>query len=276
MTTPNGPRKRLPEHPSEENLRKQAKRLARQEGLQLAAAQRRLAIEYGYRNWSELIRAVASRFVPLVPLRELVAFPHEVYPIYIGRRKSMKAIDATTDPKLSLAINKPILLVAQRDAKVAAPTSADMYEVGTLGVIVERQQQSDGPARIVVEGRQRVRVKRFVFGQKFFKAEVEQVADTGDFDAQAQRFGVSSSDRSARTETLVRSVLSAFHSFAYGQRPSLREAADSIEKLAEPGVVSYKIARYLDIGTAEQQALLECGSPLERLEKILGYLEVAN
>jgi hypothetical protein len=78
MTTSHGPRERLPEHPSEENLRKQAKRLARQEGVQLAAAQRRLAIEYGYRNWAELIRAVASRFVPLVPLRALIAFPHEV------------------------------------------------------------------------------------------------------------------------------------------------------------------------------------------------------
>lgn len=276
MTTSHVPRQRLPEHPSEENLRKQAKRLARDEGLQLAAAQRRLAIEYGYGNWAELMRAVASRFIPLVPLRELVAFPHEVYPIYIGRRKSLRAIDATTDPKLPLAINKPILLVAQRDAKVAAPTSADMYEVGTLGVIVERQRQSDGTARIVVEGGQRVRVKRFVFGQKFFKAEVEQVADTGHFDVQAQSFGLSSSDRSARAETLMRSVLSAFHSFAYGQRPSLREAADSIEKLAEPGVVSYKIARYLDIETAEQQTLLESNSPVERLEKILGYLEAAK
>ncbi len=269
MTTPNGPRKRLPEHPSEENLRKQAKQLAKKEGLQLAAAQRRLAIEYGYGNWAELMRAVASRFVPVVPLRELVAFPHEVYLIFVGRQKSLSAIDAVD-------AGSRILLVTQRDAKVAAPTAADMYEVGTLGVIVQRQRQSGGTARIVVEGRQRVRVKRFVFDQTFFKAEVEQVADTGDFEAQAQRFGVSSSDRSARTETLMRSVLSAFHSFAYGQRPSLRETADSIEKLADPAVVSYKLARHLDIETAEQQALLECGSPLERLEKILGYLEAAK
>src|ERR1700693_3782947 len=110
MTTPQGPRKRLPNHPSEENLRKQAKRLAAQEDLLLGAPQRRLASEYGYRTWAELMRAVASRFVPLVPLRELVAFPHEVYPIFIGRRKSLRAIDAATDPKLPLAINQPILL----------------------------------------------------------------------------------------------------------------------------------------------------------------------
>src|SRR5260370_40415088 len=94
MTTPQGPRKRLPNNPSEENLRKQAKQLAKEEGLQLAAAQRRLAIEYGYRNWAELIRAVASQFVPVIPLRGLVAFPHEEYPIYVGRQKSVTAIDA--------------------------------------------------------------------------------------------------------------------------------------------------------------------------------------
>ena len=114
MTTPQGPRKRLPNNPSEENLRKQAKQLAKDEGLQLAAAQRRLAIEYGYHNWAELIRAVSSRFVPVVPLRELVAFPLEVYPIYIGRPKSIGAIDA-------VAAGAPILLVAQRHATVAEP-----------------------------------------------------------------------------------------------------------------------------------------------------------
>lgn len=68
------PRKRLPENPSAENLRKQAKQLAKDETVQLAAAQRRLANEYGYRNWAELMRAVATRFVPLLALRELVVF----------------------------------------------------------------------------------------------------------------------------------------------------------------------------------------------------------
>src|ERR1700735_3107233 len=122
MTTSQGPRKRLPNNPSEENLRKQAKGLASKEGLQLAAAQRRLAIEYGYKNWAELMRAVSSRLVPVLPLRELVAFPHEAYPIFVGRQKSLSAINA-------VAAGSPIFLVAQRDPKVTAPSPADMYEV---------------------------------------------------------------------------------------------------------------------------------------------------
>src|SRR6266481_2270423 len=129
MTTSHGPRKRLPQNPSEENLRKQAKQLAKDEGLQLAAAQRRLAIEYGYRNWAELMRAVSSPFVPLVPLRGLVAFPHEVHPLYVGRPKSIGALDA-------VAAGAPVLLVAQRDATVAEPGATDMYEVGTLCTVI--------------------------------------------------------------------------------------------------------------------------------------------
>ena len=275
MTTPQGPRKRLPNNPSEENLRKQAKQLAKDEGLQLAAAQRRLAIEYGYRNWAELIRAVASRFIPLVPLRELVAFPHEVYPIYIGRRKSIRAVEAAEDLKspiavedssigisTSLAARKSILLVAQRDATVATPSPSDMYEVGTLGVIHQRLLLPDGTVKILVEGKKRAHVSRFMFGQKFFKAETEDIAETA--------------DQSGRVEALMRSVLSAFHSYAYSKSVVLREKADSIEKIEDPSVVSDKIASHLNIELAEQQALLEAPSPAKRLEKILGYLEAAN
>jgi ATP-dependent Lon protease len=264
MTTPNGPRKRLPEHPSEENLRKQAKRLAKKEGLQLAAAQRRLAIEYGYANWAELMRAVASRFVPLVPLRGLIAFPHEVYPIFIGRRKSIRAVEAVESAKtpISIAPKTPILLVAQRDATVATPSPADMYEVGTLGVIVERHRLPDGTVKVMVEGKRRARVARFVFDQKFFKAEAEDIVERA--------------EHSGQIETLMPSVLSAFHSYAYGQSGDLREKADSIEKIDDPSIVSDQIAGHLNIEIAEQQALLESASPLERLEKILGYLEAAK
>src|ERR1700722_3570440 len=114
----------------------------------------------------------------MVPLRGLVAFPHEVYPIYIGRRRSLKAVEAAEDPKsqIPLAANSPILLVAQRDASVATPSPADMYEVGTMGVIAERHRLPDGTAKIIVEGKKRARVKRFAFDQKFFKAEAEDMA----------------------------------------------------------------------------------------------------
>lgn len=264
MTTSQGPRKRLPQNPSEENLRKQAKRLAKEEGLQLAVAQRRLAIEYGYKSWAELMRAVSSRFVPVLPLRELVAFPHEAYPIFVGRQKSLSAIDA-------VAAGSPILLLAQRDAKVAAPTPADMYEVGTLAVIVERDSLPDDTAKIIVEGRRRARVTRFAFDQQFYKAEVKEVADTERLSMQSLGVGLSVSDQAKRERALVSSVYSAL-----GPHLSRNWAAFQRTEIEDPAVLPYAIARHLNVELAQQQALLECVSPVERLEKILGLLKAAN
>jgi ATP-dependent Lon protease len=264
MTTSHGPRKRLPHNPSEENLRKQAKRLAKEESLQLAAAQRRLAIEYGYRNWAELMRAVASRFVPLVPLRGLIAFPHEVYPIFIGRRKSIKAVEAVESPKtqISFAAKSAILLVAQRDEKIAEPSAADMYQVGTLGMIAQRQVLPDGTMRIMVEGKKRARVVRFVFDQKYFRAEAEEIAETtGD---------------SARLETLMRSVISVFDRHAHSGVTLSPEVTNSIEAIDDPSILSDRMVGHLNLERAEQQALLETANPVERLEKILSYLETGN
>jgi Lon protease-like protein len=254
MTTPQGPRKRLPNNPSEENLRKQAKQLAKDEGLQLAAAQRRLATEYGYKNWAELMRSVSSPFVPLVPLRGLVAFPHEVYPIYVGRQKSVSAIDA-------VAAGSAILLVAQRDATIVDPSPTDMYGVGTLAVIVERQRVSDGTAKIMVEGRRRARVIRFAFDQTFLKAEVEEIKETA--------------DRSGRSPALISSVFYAVPRYAIRKKRVIPWVADGME-LENPSIVSYRIARHLDIQLEEQQGLLETPNPIERLEKILGYLKAVN
>lgn len=268
MSASKEPRKRLPQNPSEENLRKQAKQLAKVESVQLAAAQRRLANEYGYRNWAELMRAVGTRFVPLLPLRELVAFPLEVYPIYVGRPKSISAIDA-------VAAGAPILLITQHDATVGEPSVRDMYEIGTLGVIVERQSLPDGTAKIMVEGRKRARVKRFVLDEEYYKAEVEEVADTERLNFTISAPGVvrPASARREHVGALIRLVLAALNARALRKR---RAETIAWRELEDPGALPFVIARHLEIELAEQQALLECVSPIERLEKILGYLEAAK
>jgi len=256
MTTSHGSRKRLPEDPSEENLRKQAKRLAKQEGLQLPAAQRRLAIDYGYKTWADLMQVVAPRLVPFLPLRALIAFPQDVYPIYIGRGMSIKAVEAAEGR------NAPILLVAQRDATVAAPSSADMYEVGTLGIMVEWLRQPDGTMKTRIEGKKRARVTRYVFDQEFFKAEAEEIEEP--------------SGRTAELEGLVGSVVSAFAIYAQRSTRISPEIASSIAAIHDPSILSDKMIRHLDIQLWQQQALLESVSPVERLEKILRYLQAGN
>lgn len=146
-----------------------------------------------------------------------------------------------------------------------------MNEVGTLGVIVERQNLSDGTAKIVVEGRRRARVKRFVFDEEYYKAEVEEVADSERvnlLDVGLSQLGLSQPLANDHARALWRSVLSALNNYTREKRKTV-----FVREVDDPGVLPYLIARHLNLQLAEQQALLETVNPVERLEKILAYLQ---
>jgi len=276
----------LPQNPSEEYLRKHAKRLAHADTVQLAAVQRRLAHEYGYRNWAELmtaVQAMASRsgtgssanssvpgsppsresarnIFPLLPLRGLVAFPHVSYPIFVGRPMSIMAVAHAKEQ------NIPILLVAQRDARVTDPTSSDMHEVGTIAVMVETLRLPDGTLKIVVEGKRRARLSHLILHEEFFKAEAEEIEEPAFSET--------------RLESLTRSVLSSF------LRERVRTVSEGVNKPEAFGVsattadgasvLADRIASALRMELASKQALLELLNPLERLEKLLAYLNALS
>ena len=201
------------------------------------------------------MQVVTPRLMPFLPLRGLIAFPHEIYTIFIGRGMSIRAVEAAQGRKT------PIVLVAQRDATVAIPSSADMYEVGTLGIMVEWQRLSDGTVRTLIEGKKRVRVVRYVFDQEFFKAEAAEIEKLA--------------NRYAELERLLHSVVSAFDIYAHRNTIS-PGIASSIAVIDDPSILSDKMIRHLNIPLAEQQVLLESASPVERLTKILGHLNAAN
>jgi ATP-dependent Lon protease len=290
------PRKQLPEKPSEEFLRKEAKRLAREHEMQLAAAQHQLSQDYGYRNWAELMTAVealsqpgtaapspsdpptpppeappskeAPNFFPFLPLRELIAFPHVVYPIYIGRPMSIAAV------AFAEAQKTPILLAAQKDSMVRRPSGEDIYETGTLGVVLESMALPNGTIKAVLEGKKRARVSRFIFDQEFSKAEAEEIAEPIVSDA--------------GLETLIKSVVSAFvrtrikstpadfmRAMAEGEKSVSQAAAvlgESVTTTDDPSVLADRIVSHLPMKLAEKQALLETPNPVERLKKILAHL----
>jgi ATP-dependent Lon protease len=272
----------LPQNPSEEYLRKQAKRLARADDLQLGAAQRRLAHEYGYRSWAGLMTAVqamaspngtgsgagssrvpdspptrepASNVFPLLPLRGLVAFPHVSYPIFVGRPMSMKSVAHAKEHDLSL------LLVTQRDAVVTEPTISDIYEVGTIAAVVETLRLPDGTFRIAVEGRRRARLNRLILDQEFFKAEAEGIEEPVVSDT--------------RLESVTRSVLSAL------LRERLRNVPEGVNwptafavaatSTDGASVLADRIASETRMDLASKQALLQIFNPLERLQTLLAY-----
>jgi protein-L-isoaspartate(D-aspartate) O-methyltransferase len=272
--------KSLPQHPSEEHLRKQAKRLARGASIKLGAAQLEVANEYGYRTWAELIRTVRSTasareaasnddtsklsdslssdkgssqiFFPLLPLRGLVAFPQVAYPIFIGRQASMNAVRRAQEKA------SPIILVAQKDAVTSNPSGDDMYEVGAFGSVVELESLPDGTIRSVIETKQRARISRFIFDQDCSMAEASMLEEPNEPDR--------------RLDNLVSSVTTTFAKARIDKAVELVPWSPEPTTLDRASVVADRIASRLPLKLALKQALLETLSPEERLTKIISFL----
>src|ERR1700686_5329358 len=115
--------------------------------------------------------ASSNETVPLLPLRELIFFPHEVYPIFVGRQKSIKALEAAAQHK------RPILLAAQKDARISDPGPDDIYPVGTLGAVVQPLRLPDGTVKALLEGKKRSRVVRYASSDDYFQVEAEEIEE---------------------------------------------------------------------------------------------------
>src|SRR6202140_4488983 len=205
-----------------------------------------------FRNDKKDNRDGASNVVPLFPLRELIVFPHEVYPIFVGRQKSIKALEAAEASK------RPILLAAQKDARVAEPGPDDIYAVGTLGVVVQLLRLPDGTVKALLEGKKRARVLKYVAEEDFFKVEVEEIEEV--------------SDRSTEVEALMRSVNTTFNNYVRLNKKIPPEMVTSIAAVDDPAFLADKLVGHLGIKLEDKQALLESTNPAERLEKILGHM----
>ncbi|MBF6567915.1 MAG: endopeptidase La [Candidatus Binataceae bacterium] len=205
-----------------------------------------------FRNDKKDGRDGHSEMVPLLPLRELIVFPHEVYPIFVGRQKSIKALEAAEISK------KPILLVAQKDARVADPTPSDIYPIGTLGVVVQLLRLPDGTVKALLEGKKRARILKYFADDEYFQVEAEEIEEV--------------CDRTAEIEALMRTVNSTFDNYVRLNKKIPPEMVTSLAAVDDPAYLADKLVGHLGIKLEDKQALLECVSPAERLEKILGYM----
>ena len=111
------------------------------------------------------------RTVPLLPLRDIIVFPHMVSQLFVGRERSINALDA------AMARDKDIFLAAQKNAKTNEPTPDDIFTVGTLGTVMQLLRLPDGTVKVLVEGKRRARIKRFAQTDEFFLVEVEEIAE---------------------------------------------------------------------------------------------------
>jgi ATP-dependent Lon protease len=190
--------------------------------------------------------------VALLPLRELIVFPHEVYPIFVGRQKSIKALETAEAQK------KPILLAAQKDARVSEPGPDDIYNVGTLGIVVQLLRLPDGTVKALLEGKRRARILKYLPENDFFKVEVEEIEEV--------------CDRTTEVEALMRSVNTTFDNYVRLNKKIPPEMVTSIAAVDDPAYLADKLVGHLGIKLEDKQSLLECTNAAERLERILGYM----
>src|SRR5262245_23082693 len=190
--------------------------------------------------------------VPLLPLRDIIVFPHMVVPLFVGRQKSIRALEEAMNKQ------KFILLAAQKDAKTNDTAEDDIYKVGTLGTVVQLLRLPDGTVKVLVEGKKRARVVRYVANAEYFLVEAEPIEEV--------------CNKSTEVEALIRSVNSTFENYVKLNKKIPPEMIMSVASIDDPARLSDTIVAHLGIKLEDKQGLLEMTNPPERLEKVLGYM----
>ncbi|HLC18447.1 MAG TPA: endopeptidase La [Thermodesulfobacteriota bacterium] len=191
--------------------------------------------------------------VPLIPLRDIIIFPYMVVPLFVGRDKSIKALER------AMGEDKAILLAAQKKAKTEEPAPKDIYEVGTLGTILQLLRLPDGTVKVLVEGKKRASIKGYVSEEECFVVEAEEMEEA--------------IDESVETEALVRSVLKSFETYVKYNKRIPPEMIVSVTSIEDPGRLADTIASHLTVKLDEKQALLAIPSPTKRLERLYSIME---
>ena len=186
--------------------------------------------------------------LPLLPLRDMVLFPHMVAPLFIGRERSVDAI------KKAMADNQEIFLSAQRDAKQDEPGRKDIYRVGTVGTILQLLRLPDGTVKALIEGKRRAEIKRFLSEEKYFMVDVEPLEEK--------------EASGPKVDALKRLTVSAFEDYCKLNNKVPPEVAVSISSLSEPGRLADSIASHISLKVSDKQAVLEALNSLSRLERL--------
>ena len=199
---------------------------------------------------SETARAA---LYPVLPLRDIVVFPHMIVPLFVGREKSVRALEDV------MKDDKQILLVTQKNAAQDDPAAADIFTVGTVGTVLQLLKLPDGTVKVLVEGGQRARIVRFAENEAFFQAYADTLGE--------------SSGEQQETEALARTVVSQFEQYIKLNKKIPPEVLVSINQIEEPSKLADTVAAHLTLKIPEKQELLETGAVSERLEKVFGYME---
>src|ERR687898_2123307 len=190
---------------------------------------------------------------PVLPLRDIVVFPHMIVPLFVGREKSIRALEEVVKG------DRHILLATQIDATDDDPATDAIYKVGTLANVLQLLKLPDGTVKVLVEGASRAQVKAYTRTEDFYEAEAEVIPDSlGD---------------QIEAEALARSVVSEFENYVKLNKKVSPEVVSAVTQIEEPSKLADTIASHLAVKIADKQGILETPTVAQRLEKVLGMME---
>ena len=202
---------------------------------------------------TEVLKKTVNKY-SVLPLRDVVVFPHMIVPLFVGREKSVNALQSV------MKDNKQVLLITQKDSTQDNPNFEDLYDIGTVGSVLQLLKLPDGTVKVLVEGIKRAKVIKYIDNEKFFEASAEIIPDE------------KSSDNS-QTEALSREVVKQFEEYVRLSQKIPPEALGSVRQIEEKEKLADTIASHLSLKISQKQEILEMGSIKEKLEKILGFME---
>jgi len=198
--------------------------------------------------------SIADKLVmSVLPLRDIVVFPHMIVPLFVGREKSVKALEDVMQE------DKQILLVAQKNASDDDPTTEDLYKIGTVATVLQLLKLPDGTVKVLVEGKTRAEVQNYLDNDEFFEAEIEEKAVVG-LDG-------------TEIEALCRSVVGQFEQYIKLNKKIPPEALVSVNQIEEADKLADTVSSHLALKMNEKQELLEIASVSDRMEKIISFME---
>jgi len=199
--------------------------------------------------------------MPLLPLRDVVVFPHMIVPLFVGREKSIAALES------AMKYEKSIFMVAQKNAQKDEPTESDIYRVGTIGIIIQLLRLPDGTVKVLVEGKERGVIKEFNTGEDFFSVEVEEVVEDDE-----------SYGDHVKSEALMRSLNESFVSYVKLGKKVHMEMINTVSTIESPSKLADVIVSHVGVKLEEKQKILEILNVSERLEAVyellLGEIEI--
>ena len=190
---------------------------------------------------------------PVLPLRDIVVFPHMIVPLFVGREKSVRALEEVMNEE------KQILLLTQKNAAEDDPTAEGLHGIGTLATVLQLLKLPDQTVRVLVEGKARAKVTGFTARSDFFQATVEKIPEEA---AGPQE-----------SEALMRTVKANFEQYIKLNKKVPSETLAAVAQIEDPAKLADTVASHLSVKIGERQSLLETFGTTERLEKILSLIE---